>query len=851
MNTHWLQEARRSSPLGMGVATVGAGLATVGALTLTWRRLSPHLRYAPGWPGDKPHWYFAAKDGVGTALGSPGPARSRVWFTLQQGILSEVFYPRVDQPAIRQLGLIVTDGRGFFSEEPRGIQRQVETLAEGSPAYRLTNTCRQGRYRVEKTTLIHPDHDVVLQQVRFNSLRGALEDYRLYALLDPYLSNRGRPNNAWIDSFAGQSMLFAEHQGHALALACSSGWLESSAGFVGRSDGRRDLQRHGHLTQTYGRAFQGNVSLIGEVELRGSEGVFLLALGFGESPAEAAHHARAGLLDDFGATLDRYNSEWRDWQASLSIPEPSEPGGRDLYRTSTMVLRSHEDKDVPGAFVASLTIPWGQALTEKQVSRIGYHVVWPRDLAMIAGGLLAAGASQDASRALDFFRATQLDDGHWPQNLRVSGQPLWEGHQLGETALPILLLDLLSREGALGPEDRARCWPMVRAAASHLLRSGPSAQEDRWEDEQGFTPFTHSSMIAALLIAAEMADEQGEGQAATFLRETADIWHATIDFWTYVEGTKLARRVGVEGYYLRIAPPDNRGEPTKYKGDLKLWYRPRVKDQYAPEEIVSPDALAYVRFGLRAPDDPRIINTLKVIDAILKVETPFGPVWHRYNHDGYGEKIGGEPFDGKQGHGRAWPLLTGERAHYELAAGRPEEAARLLRTMEAFAGDGGLLPEQVWDTYDIPEKGLFFGRPTGSAMPLAWAHAEYLKLRRSLRNGRVFDMPPQTVQRYQVERVQSLRVLWRLDHRRRSMPAGRILRLEFQEPAVIHWSADGGSDGREVSTRNSNLGIHHADLPTEGLPSGSKVHFTISWADRIRLDKRGLLALKPHSIAVE
>jgi glucoamylase len=100
------------------------------------------------------------------------------------------------------------------------------------------------------------------------------------------------------------------------------------------------------------------------------------------------------------------------------------------------------------------------------------------------------------------------------------------------------------------------------------------------------------------------------------------------------------------------------------------------------------------------------------------------------------------------GVGRAWPLLAGERGHYELAAGRPREAERMVRLMEASATSTGLIPEQVWDADDLPEKGLCRGRPTTSACPLVWAHAEYVKLRRSLRDGAVFDLPRQTVRRY-------------------------------------------------------------------------------------------------------
>ena len=187
--------------------------------------------------------------------------------------------------------------------------------------------------------------------------------------------------------------------------------------------------------------------------------------------------------------------------------------------------------------------------------------------------------------------------------------------------------------------------------------------------------------------------------------------------------------------------------------------------------IISPDALALVRFGLRPADDVRVINTIKVIDALLKPICLAGPGWHRYNDDGYGEHPDGSPFDGT-GLGRVWPLLTGERAHYELAAGRVDEAARLLQILEASAGAGKLLPEQVWDTADLPDKELFCGKPSGSAMPLVWAHAEYIKLLRSIKDGSVFDMPSQTVERYIKAKTVSNRATWRFNYRRQTIPVG-------------------------------------------------------------------------------
>src|SRR6185436_17045094 len=186
------------------------------------------------------------------------------------------------------------------------------------------------------------------------------------------------------------------------------------------------------------------------------------------------------------------------------------------------------------------------------------------------------------------------------------------------------------------------------------------------------------------------------------------------------------------------------------------------------------------------------------------------------------------------GVGCPWPLLSGERAHYELAAGRPEVAAALCRTLESFANSGGLLPEQVWDAPDLPERELFFGQSTGSAMPLVWAHAEHVKLLRSLRDGRVFDRPPQPRQRYQVEGVRSRHCVWRFNNKCRSLAAGSILRVELLAAAAIHWTSDAWRTIRDTPTQDSGFGIYFADLDTAGLAAGGGIVFTIRWTDAER-----------------
>ncbi|HVX09829.1 MAG TPA: glucan 1,4-alpha-glucosidase [Pirellulales bacterium] len=793
---------------------------------------------APGRPGLPPRWTSSAKQGVGTALSNASP----LWFTLSHGIVNEVYYPRVDLACTRDMGLIVTDGGRFFSEEKRDARSRVEYLAEGVPAYRITNACMQGRYVIEKEIFSDPRRPVLLQHVHFRPQVGELDAYQLFLLASPHLGNQGSDNTAWVGDYKGVPLLFAGQNGIGMAIACSAPWLARSVGFVGVSDGWQDLSHHGRLTWQYERAEHGNVALTGQINLAACHGDFVLAVGFGQTVHEAAHRVVSSVLEGIEPARHSYVREWRHWQEAL-LPLDSEPTSairparprpngerqteQNVYRVSTAVIHTHEAKNFPGGLVASLSIPWGFSKGDNDLG--GYHLVWPRDLVESAGGLMAAGAKAIACRVLRYLQVTQEADGHWGQNMWLDGTAYWDGIQMDEAALPVLLVDLARRQGMLDDGERAALWPMVRHAAGYLVRNGPATQQDRWEEDPGYSPFTLAAEIAALLVAAEMADEQGEFHVAQYLRETADFWHSSLDDWIYATDTELARRLGVDGYYVRIAPETD-GMQRPVKGYVVVKNRPSDVAIEQAGDLVSPDALALVRFGLRAADDPRMVNTVKVIDGVLKVDLPNGPCWYRYNRDGYGEHADGGPFDGT-GIGRPWPLLTGERAHYELAAGRRHEAERLLAALEQFANCGGLFPEQVWDGDDLPDRELFRGEPAGSAMPLVWAHAEHIKLLRSLRDGKVFDMPPQTVERYLVQKKESPHCAWRFNHRCHQMAAGKILRIEVLSPAMIRWSCDDWNTTHEINTCNTELGLHMADLPTCGLAAGASVVFTFFWPE--------------------
>jgi glucoamylase len=695
------------------------------------------------------------------------------------------------------------------------------------PAYELRNTSTDGRYQIEKEVLTDPRRNVVLQKIRFTPRKGNLGDYKLYALLSPHLSNFGYGNTGWVGSYKGRPMLFAERGFTALALASSAPWVKRSVGYVGTSDGWQDLSQHFEMAWEYERAENGNIALTGEIDLAACNGEFILALGFGEIWSEAGQHAVSSLLNAYEKTREEYIFHWKHWQKTLRKLD-AQPRDKDLYRPSVAVLRSHESKDFLGGVIASLSIPWGFNKGDEDLG--GYHLVWPRDLVENAGGLLAAGAHDDALRVLDYLEATQEADGHWAQNMWLDGRPYWDGLQMDETAFPILLVDLLRREAPRCFESYLRWWPMVRKAASFITINGPVTQQDRWEEDGGYSPFTMAAEISALLIAAEFAEQMNLPRPAEFLRAMADTWNFNIERRTYALNTDLARQLDVEGYYVRITPPPTADGASPLQGFVPIKNRGFGADS-AAVEIVSPDALALVRFGLRAPDDPRILNTIKVIDTLLRVKLPSGPNWYRYNGDGYGEHEDGSPFDGT-GIGRPWPLLAGERAHYELAAGHALAAEALLTVMENSTGDTRLIPEQIWDAKDISERELFVGKASGSACPLVWAHSEYIKLRRSLLDGKIFDQPPQTVQRYLVQQKSAEYFNWRFNNKPHSMPCGKKLRILMPEPAMVHWSFDNWQTSSNGDSEESGWNSRHLDLPAETLVSGRQVVFTFYWKNR-------------------
>ena len=703
---------RRSTVRLLAAVMLGAALL-VGA--------SPAARAAdaPGAPGIGSVWTTGAKQGLGTST----TMASKVWYTIQQGVTGEVYYPKLDVPNVQDLQLMVSDGGTFLDLERDATDHRVELIDPRALVYRQVNTARSGRYRVTKTYATDPARSTLLLQVRFEVLSSG--PYQVYVLYNPSLANSGMGDTG----ATSDGMLVASDGSVASALASSSGFAKLSSGYSGTSsDGYQDVNADKRMDAQYDTAqTPGNLVQTGEVAV-GADTTFTLALGFGGSRPEAAVSARASLGTGFATVRAGNAAGWYAYLGSLNPPPVSVTGAglTTQYGVALMTLKAHEDKTFRGASIASLTIPWGDAAGADNCCPAGYHAVWARDLYQVATTQLAAGDAAAANRSLDYlFNVQQRSDGSFPQNTYLDGTAVFGSLQLDEVAFPIILAWHLNRaDGAM--------WQKVKRSADFLVSHGPATPQERWEEEGGYSPSTIAAEIAGLVCAADIARRNGDDGAATGYLSTADAWQRSVEGWTFTTSGHL----GDGRYYQRI---DDNGNPNDGHA-LEINNGGGTWDE---RDVVDGGFLELVRLGVKPPGDPSVAASLQELDQTVKVDTSHGAMWYRYNHDGYGETSSGGPYTGS-GIGRLWPLLSGERGEYELANGRP--ATSFLTAMAGSANPGHLIPEQIWDRAD--GAGFTFGEGTGSATPLAWSMAQFVRLAVSIDTGRPVETPSVVTERY-------------------------------------------------------------------------------------------------------
>jgi glucoamylase len=662
---------------------------------------------APSGPGALPTWTTGGKEAVGTATSLD----SKVWFTLQGGILTEVYYPRLDTANVRTLEFAVSDGKRVWVES-KDLVHSLERASLEALLYRQISSDPGGKFKLTKTYVSDPRRDSLVIDVSFAGPAG----YSVYVLFDPALKNSGYGDTG----FSQDDALVVQKGDVAAALVSSPKFSEATSGFAGASDGLTDLLLHHALTQKYAKAENGNVLQAAKLP---SAAHVVFALGFGADPSAAIDSAKKSLGRTFASVSAEYVAGWREYLKGLRRVDSRY---ERLFQLSAMVLKAHEDKTFRGAMIASMSIPWGFAVKASEPTVGGYHLIWARDLYEVATGLLAAGDKAAAERALNYlFTVQQKPDGSYPQNSWLDGKPYWTALQMDEVSYPLVLA------WQLGRTDAETWTKHVRPSAEFLISRGPITEQERWEEVPGYSPSTMAAEIAGLVCASDIAGKNGASEDADRYLKVADEWSGNLEKWLVTTTGHLDKSGNGKGYYLRINnnTDPNDGAKIDVRNGGGIWDK---------RDVVDAGFLELVRLGIRSANDPVIANSVQVIDSTIRIDAPNGPSFRRYNHDGYGETYFGGPWLG-EGIGRLWPIFTGERGEFEIARGK--DPTPYLAAMQKFANAGGMIPEQVWDQADATESRFVFGAGTGSATPLAWSMAQFLRLVVCAEEKRVVETP--------------------------------------------------------------------------------------------------------------
>ena len=727
---------------------------------------------APGAPGALSHFDLARKDCLGTAANT----KSKVWYTVANGVLSDVYYPTIDNTNVETLQYIVTDGSTFTDLQARDMTYTVKALDPGGMECQVTATAKSGAYSIITNYLTDPGRNTLLMQVRVHN--STHTDLQVFVRFDPSINGNGGGgtgngggDSATIDTSTRHPILIAfdtttatnavnRDYAQPVFAALDGRFDEVSSGFVGtQSDGLSQLDASHDLSQLYTDAGKGNVVQTARLALspRGN-GATTLAIGFGADQASAVASVEGSLGSDLDGIRAAYEGGWQTYDAGLNPPPQqisglSQAAAHQLateYYLSANVVKASEDKSFPGAIVASLASPWGQAVSAGDPNNTyfgSYREVFARDLYEAWTGLVADGDLATARDAVTFlFERQQLADGSMPRNSLVNGKlaPDSFNTQLDECSYPILMA------WTLGMTDSTLYTKHIRPAAYFVVAHGPSFGPERWEEQSGFSPSTIAAEIAGLISAADIADVNGDAASARVFRATADDWQRSVEGWTVTTNGPLA----AHPYFIRLSKTGDPNAAISYN----LGNGGPTLDQRA---VIDAGFLELSRLGELAASDSAIQESLPVVDATIMSTTPSGPGWHRYNGDGYGDgSADGHPWaPSGRGTGHLWPVLSAERGENGLQAGNGDEATALLQAMNDFSTGVGLIPEQDWEQPDLAPSpfgtdptiasiGFADGKAAGSAAPLTWSAASFVRLAADVGAGRVLDQPANTTDRY-------------------------------------------------------------------------------------------------------
>jgi glucoamylase len=764
---------------------VGAAAAVVTAMVLPLpaaAQPAADASTATDGPGAVSHQDQSRKDCVGTARNTT----SKIWYTIANGVLSDVYAPTVDATNVETMQYLVTDGSTFTDLQSRDTTYTATSDPTGMICT-ITSTAKSKAYKLVSTYLTDPVRDSVVVHTQYVALTAAARKYQLLVRLDANAGGNGGggtanggADSAVVDTTSGSPVPVSfdtnthsqANRAYAvpsyLALKADQPFTTVSSGFVGQaSDGLTQLDATHTLSPVTSTATGGNVEQTAAIT-RGRDGSTTLALGFGTTQRAAVATAGATVSTSLPKLVASYEKGWINYDAGLRFPFLTTPSltwsqrlsAIEKYYQSANVVKASEDKTFPGAIIAGLDAPWGQSIAANNPDNLfstGYREVFGRDLYEAWTALYTDG---DIATARDTVRYlllhSQEADGSQPRNSLLDGTKAPDAFniQLDEAAYPILMA---LQSGLAGDNT---LWPHVKAAANFLISHGPSYGVERWEEQTGYSPSTISAEIAGLVAAGTIARQHNDPTDARIWLATADQYQRSIKTW----GVTTTGTLSTSPYFIRLSKTGDPNATISYG----LGNGGATVDQ---RDVVDLGFLEYVRLGELPATDPVVANSLTVIDANLQKSTASGPGWLRYNGDGYGDCVVGQgtncPITGAPwnsdgnftGLGHPWPVLGVERAQQYLAQGNRTAAAAQLVTVNKENSGPGLVPEQVWNYPDLPRSpygtdpevasiGFTNGQADGSASPLTWASASQVRLTADLAAGRSLEQPAQVKSRY-------------------------------------------------------------------------------------------------------
>jgi glucan 1,4-alpha-glucosidase len=679
----------------------------------------------------------------------------RVWYTITAGAITEVRFPRLDLVNTTAIEFVVTDGDGYAARtydadgtddgtRTDPVDRQATMVEEDALVFEGTITDDVTPDRDWTLTVEYVADragDALLADITFD----ASSEYDLYVAADLALGHGTNADRASVAGSGGSKRIVATGSSDgwiakpdgsayeiATALTATGGFDWATADVAG---GAVAALLGGTVPQTSSSA-SGNVQIAGRLVSGGGETTLAMGFAQGGDTDAATAAARDALSRGYASVREAYASGWQSYLEATETPASvtSDAALRAQYNASLMSLKAGESKheQFRGASVAAPTIPWGQIKAADSAARTGYGHCWPRDLYHVFTALEAVGDVEGATHATEYlFEYQQNPDGSVKQNTTVDGTERWGAVQMDQVASPLVMAYQLFERHGIAPSDSDVSYDYrnIKLGADYVADRGPWTQQERWEENSGFSPASMAAQIAGLVCAAERADHEGRPADADRWRRVADDFSSRLEPVTVSDDGPFGDR-----YYVRISQTD---DPDGSSITLA-----NGGGTHPANEVVDPSFLELVRFGVRSADDPHVRESLRVVDDRIRVDTPNGPGWHRYSHDGYGQERDGSPWDGT-GVGRLWPFLTGERAEYELLAGGTGDLSptALLETMANFANEGRMLSEQVWDRSEATEYDWTFGEGTGAATPLLWCSAQFVRLAHSIDAGRPVETP--------------------------------------------------------------------------------------------------------------